>query len=117
AVAPGKRPRSAMSPTLVFDAHGNFLASAGSAGGPAIISYVMKTLVGAIDRPNIVADGQRISGEAGFPPTMLAGMAAHGLAIKPSRFEGSGIQGVLVQPEGGIEGAADPRREGIALGD
>jgi gamma-glutamyltranspeptidase/glutathione hydrolase len=127
AVAAGKRPRSAMSPTLVFDAHGHFLASAGSAGGPAIIAYVMKTLVGAldwhlsmqaaIDLPNVVATGPRTSGEAGFPPAQLAAMADHGLAFRPSRVEGSGIQGVLVQPDGQLEGAADPRREGIALGD
>ena len=127
AVAAGKRPRSAMSPTLVFDAHGHFLASTGSAGGPAIISYVMKTLIGAldwhlsmqaaIDLPNVVASGARIAGEAGFPPALLAGMADHGLDIRASRFEGSGIQGVLVQPDGHYEGAADPRREGTALGD
>lgn len=127
AVAPGKRPRSAMSPTLVFDAQGHFLASAGSAGGPAIIGYVMKTLIGAldwhlsmqaaIDLPNLVASGTRVSADAGFPPELLAGMAAHGLTVTPSRFEGSGIQGVLVQPDGQLEGAADPRREGIALGD
>ncbi len=127
AVAPGKRPRSAMSPTLVFDAQGRFLASTGSAGGPAIIAYVMKTLIGvldwhlsmqaAIDLPNLVATGPRISGEAGFPASLLAGLAAHGLTITPSRFEGSGIQGVLAQPDGSLEGAADPRREGIALGD
>jgi gamma-glutamyltranspeptidase/glutathione hydrolase len=127
AVAPGKRPRSAMSPTLVFDAHGHFLASTGSAGGPAIIAYVMKTLVGAldwhlsmqaaIDLPNVVANGTRVSGEAGFPQSLLVQLASRGLAIAPSRFEGSGIQGVLVDPDGELEGAADPRREGIALGD
>jgi gamma-glutamyltranspeptidase len=44
-------------------------------------------------------------------------MAAHGLDLRASRFEGSGIQGVLVQPDGRYEGAADPRREGMALGD
>jgi len=127
AVAPGKRPRSAMSPTIVLDAHGHFLASAGSAGGPAIISYVMKTLVGAldwhlsmqaaIDLPNVVATGRRVSGETGFSPAQLATMADHGLSFRPSRVEGSGIQGVLVEPDGSLEGAADPRREGIALGD
>jgi gamma-glutamyltranspeptidase / glutathione hydrolase len=116
-----------MSPTLVLDAHGHFLASAGSAGGPAIIAYVMKTLVGAldwhlsmqaaIDLPNLVASGARISGEGGFPATLLAGLAAHGLTLVPSRYEGSGIQGVLVHADGSLEGAPDPRREGLALGD
>ena len=127
AVAAGKRPRSAMSPTLVFDARGHFLASTGSAGGPAIISYVLKTLIGAldwhlsmqaaIDLPNVVANGARLSNEAGFPMAMRAGLAAHGIDISSSRFEASGIQGVLALPQGRFEGAADPRREGIALGD
>ncbi len=127
AVAAGKRPRSAMSPTLVLDARGHFLATTGSAGGPAIISYVVKTLVGvvdwhlsmqaAIDLPNLVADGPRLATDAGFPNAMRAGLAAHGITLTPSMFEGSGIQGVLALPDGRLEGAPDPRREGMALGD
>ena len=49
APAPGKRPLSAMSPTIVFDKDGNFLLSVGSPGGPAIIDYVTQTLVGMLD--------------------------------------------------------------------
>jgi gamma-glutamyltranspeptidase/glutathione hydrolase len=127
AVAAGKRPRSAMSPTLVLDARGHFLATTGSAGGPAIISYVVKTLIGvldwhlsmqaAIDLPNLVADGPRLATEAGFPDAMRAGLASHGIRLTASMFEGSGIQGVLALADGRLEGAADPRREGMALGD
>ena len=45
----GKRPRSSMSPTLVFDRQGKLLMSVGSAGGPAIITDVAKTLVAMLD--------------------------------------------------------------------
>jgi len=49
AVAPGKRPRSSMTPVIVFDEDGDLWAAAGSPGGPAIIGYVVKTLVAMID--------------------------------------------------------------------
>ena len=49
AVAPGKRPRSSMSPTLVFDADGKLFATVGSPGGSRIITYVTKTLIGLLD--------------------------------------------------------------------
>ena len=67
AVAPNKRPRSAMSPAIVLDGQGHFVAAAGSAGGPAIIAYVTKTLIAALDwnmpmrdavaLPNLIAHG------------------------------------------------------------
>ena len=49
APAPGKRPLSAMSPTIVFDKDGKFLLSVGSPGGPAIIDYVAQSLVAMLD--------------------------------------------------------------------
>src|SRR5205085_3360094 len=65
AVAPGKRPRSAMSPAIVLDRQGRFVAALGSPGGPAIVAYDLKALVGlldwklpiqrAIDLPNLIA--------------------------------------------------------------
>ena len=65
APAPNKRPRSSMSPTIVFDDNGEFLFSTGSPGGSSIIAYTAKTIVGildwgmspqeAIDLPNITA--------------------------------------------------------------
>ena len=48
-VEPGKRPRSSMSPTFVFDPQGRLVLSLGSPGGSAIINYVAKTLVGTLD--------------------------------------------------------------------
>ena len=128
AVAPGKRPRSAMCPAIVLDAQGRFVAAAGSAGGPAIISYVMKTLVGALDwhlsmraavsLPNLVAHGANFSGEADkFGPELLAGMNQRGLNVHPGQYEESGLTGVQVLPDGSLDGGADPRREGVVLGD
>jgi gamma-glutamyltranspeptidase / glutathione hydrolase len=128
AVAPGKRPRSAMSPTIVIDGQGRFVAAAGSAGGPAIIAYVLKTLIGALDwhlsmraavsLPNLVAHGANFSGEAGkFGPQLLEAMNAHGLDVHAGQYEESGLTGVQVLADGSLDGGADPRREGVALGD
>src|SRR5580658_1471029 len=126
AVAPGKRPRSAMAPTIVFDSDGHFLAATGSAGGPAIIAYVLKTLIGTLDwhmtmqaaisLPNLVAHGSSFSAEtAKFPPDLLSGMNQRGLNPQPVQYEDSGLQGVLAHADGSFEGGVDPRREGVAL--
>jgi gamma-glutamyltranspeptidase/glutathione hydrolase len=126
AVAPGKRPRSAMAPTIVFDRDGHFLAATGSAGGPAIIAYVLKTLIGVLDwhmtmqaaisLPNLVAHGGSFSAEtAKFPPELLTGMNQRGLNPQPAQYEDSGLQGVLAHADGSYEGGVDPRREGVAL--
>ncbi len=49
AVAPGKRPLSSMSPTIVMDGAGNFELSCGAAGGPKIITTTLQNLVRVID--------------------------------------------------------------------
>jgi gamma-glutamyltranspeptidase / glutathione hydrolase len=126
AVAPGKRPRSAMSPTIVFDRDGHFLAATGSAGGPAILAYVVKTLIGTLDwhmtmqaaisLPNLIAHGANFSAEtAKFAPELLVGMNQRGLNPQPVQYEESGLQGVLAHADGSFEGGADPRREGVAI--
>lgn len=127
AVAPGKRPRSAMSPTIVLDRDGNFVAATGSAGGPAIIAYILKTLIGTLDwhlsmqaaigLPNLVAHGAEFAAEtAQFAPGLLQQLEQHGLNPRPVQYEQSGLTGVLRHADGTLEGAADPRREGVALG-
>ena len=73
AVAPGKRPRSSMTPLILLDAEGQFAGAIGSAGGNSILAYVGKTLVAAVDwglpmqealaQPNLVARGDRPQGE------------------------------------------------------
>jgi len=124
AVAPGKRPRSSMSPVLVLDRDGRVIAALGSPGGSAILGYNAKTLVGllawklpleeAIELPNLIARGRDFFGEASkFPPEVLEGLAARGVEVKPGRGEESGLHGVVLHTGGRLEGAADPRREGV----
>jgi gamma-glutamyltranspeptidase/glutathione hydrolase len=124
AVAPGKRPRSSMSPVVVLDRDGRLIAALGSPGGSAILAYNAKTLVGllawklpmqdAIQLPNLIARGKDFFGEAAkFPPEVLDGLKARGVEVKPGRGEESGLHGVVLHADGRLEGAADPRREGV----
>jgi gamma-glutamyltranspeptidase/glutathione hydrolase len=126
AVAPGKRPRSAMSPVIVLDEDSRFVAALGSPGGPAIISYNLKSLVGlfdwgmplqkAVDMPNMVARGNSFSSEADrYEPGVVEGLVKLGLTIRVGSQENSGVHGIVVR-NGRLEGAADPRREGVAKG-
>jgi gamma-glutamyltranspeptidase/glutathione hydrolase len=125
AVAGGKKPRSSMSPTLVFTRDGDFHAAIGSPGGSSIIGYVSKTLIGvldwnlsmqeAIDMANVVASGPRVRVEgARFPSGAAAVLTARGWQIAPVAGENSGLNGILMTPDGPT-GASDPRREGVAL--
>jgi gamma-glutamyltranspeptidase/glutathione hydrolase len=127
AVAPGKRPRSAMAPAIVLDRQGRLVAAVGSPGGPAIIAYNLKALVAVLDwklpmqdavaLPNLIARGDTYGAEVEkFPPGVVAGLAAKGVILKPGNgAEGSGLHGVEVTPNG-LRGGADPRRDGVAQG-
>jgi len=125
AVAPGKRPRSSMTPVILLGGDGRFAGAIGSAGGSAILAYVAKTLLAAIAwdlpmqqaiaTPNLVARGTSFQGEVGkFPAEVLAGLKARGIDLKPGQGEDSGVHGVLIR-EGRIDGGFDPRREGVVL--
>ncbi len=125
AVAPGKRPRSSMTPVILLDGWGRFAGAVGSAGGNAILAYVGKTLVGAVDwrlpmqqaiaLPNLVARGSSFNGEIDkFPPAVLAGLQARGIALRPGQGEDSGLHGVMIR-NGRFDGGYDPRREGRAI--
>ena len=125
-IEPGKRPRSAMSPTIVYDRAGRVYALAGASGGPPIINYVAKTLLGildweldpqaAIDLPNVGSQNGPTELEAGTPAAALAPKLAalgHQVVVIPHT---SGLQAIVRTRTGWI-GGADPRREGIVLGD
>jgi gamma-glutamyltranspeptidase / glutathione hydrolase len=126
-VQPGKRPRSSMSPTLVFDADtGQLLASAGSPGGAFIIHFTAKTLYGmlhwglntqqAIDLPNFGAMDELLILEKGrFTPATVSALQARGHKVVEAPLP-SGLQAIARTPEGWF-GGADPRREGVVLGD
>jgi gamma-glutamyltranspeptidase/glutathione hydrolase len=126
-VQPGKRPRSSMAPTLVFDrASGRLVASAGSPGGALIIHYTAKTLYGilnwglnaqqAIDLPNFGStNGPTLLEQRRFAPALVQALQARGHEVREMDMT-SGLQAIQRTP-GGFFGGADPRREGVVLGD
>jgi len=125
-VQPGKRPRSSMAPFLVFDEDGKFIAAIGSPGGNSIISYVAQSLVGLLDwnmnileavsMPHVMNrnQGQTVLEDQSTITTLADDLRArgHDVVLKPMT---SGLHGV-VSTSDGYEGAADPRREGVARG-
>lgn len=125
-VEPGKRPRSSMAPTLVFDAFGRLYAVAGSPGGSQIIEFVAKTLVALLDwrmNPQQAADFGNFGSRNG-PTELEAGTEAEGwkaaLEARGHKVQimemTSGTQVIVKTPEGFL-GGADGRREGVAIGD
>ena len=124
AAAPGKRPRSSMSPTLVLDANGRLVMAVGSPGGSRIIGFVTKTLIAAldwslpmqaaIDLPNFLNRNGATEIEAGDGVAALkATLERLGHEVKVMTRE-SGLHGIRVTPAG-LDGGADKRREGMVL--
>jgi gamma-glutamyltranspeptidase/glutathione hydrolase len=124
AVQGGKRPRSSMTPIIVLDHDGHFVAALGSPGGSSILEYNAKTVVGvlawglsmqaAIELPNLIAHGNEFAGELGrFSPELLAGLRDRGIVLDTSHAETSGLHGILRKSDGTYEGGADSRREGV----
>ncbi|WP_297722501.1 gamma-glutamyltransferase family protein [Limnohabitans sp. Rim8] len=126
-VEPGKRPRSAMSPTLVFDkASGQVLMTGGSPGGALIIHYTAKLLVGtlhwqlntqeAINLPNFASlNGPTLLETKRFPALTVNMLKARGHDVLEIDMT-SGLQAIQKTSQGWF-GGADPRKEGIVLGD
>ncbi|HMO74919.1 MAG TPA: gamma-glutamyltransferase family protein [Sphingopyxis sp.] len=125
AIAPGKRPRSSMTPVIILNPDHSLAGAIGSPGGNAILAYVSKALIGAIDwqlpmdraiaLPNLVARGGNFAGEASrFPDDFRAEMAKRGVEVRSGSGEDSGLHGVLIRG-GRFDGGADPRRDGIAV--
>jgi gamma-glutamyltranspeptidase/glutathione hydrolase len=126
-VQPGKRPRSSMAPTLVFDkATGQLAMSGGSPGGSLIIHFTAKTLYGAlnwelspqqaINLPNFGStNGPSLLEENRFPRKTVEALRARGAEVRETTMT-SGLQALTRTPNGWL-GGADPRREGVVLGD
>ncbi|WP_439877806.1 gamma-glutamyltransferase [Pseudomonas prosekii] len=131
-VEPGKRPRSSMAPTLIFDRQsGEFLATLGSPGGSQIIEYVAKSAIGlldwnldpqtAINLPNFGSRNGPTELEQGqFSPALIQALRDKGHAVNEIDMT-SGTQAIVrvkdAQGKSALAGGADPRREGEALGD
>ncbi len=130
-VQAGKRPRSSMAPTLVFDkATGELIMSGGSPGGALIIHFTAKTLYGvlnwgmtpqqAINLPNFASlNGPSILEEKRFPPATVEALRARGAEVREQAMT-SGLQAITKGNAHGTPvwlGGADPRREGIVMGD
>ena len=124
AVGPGKRPRSSMSPTLIFDdASGELAMVTGSPGGNSIPAYVAKSVLGVFDWglsvdeavafPNIIARGPSVRVEVGTDTGqgLADALAGRRYPVQEREGENSGLHVIRVTPEG-LVGAADPRREG-----
>jgi len=123
-VEPGKRPRSSMAPTIVM-AEGRPVLVLGSPGGSRIIPYVSKTLVAmldwgmdaqaAVDLPHLVNRFGTYDLEAGTAAEAQAeALQAMGYATEVRDLT-SGLH-VIDLRGGRLRGGADPRREGVALG-
>ncbi|WP_019577223.1 gamma-glutamyltransferase family protein [Curvibacter lanceolatus] len=135
-VAPGKRPRSTMAPTLVFKgtAPGDFVMATGSPGGGTIIQYVLKTVVGALDwgldaqqatsLVNLGAANSATTNVDGANTSLdltglVSGLKAKGHTVN-NAAQSSGVSTIMrvnVNGQIKLQGGVDPRREGIVLGD
>lgn len=124
-VEAGKRPRSSMAPTIVFGPDGKVFAVLGSPGGTSIILYVVKSLVALLDWQydaqaaaaliNFGSQGSSFQLEIGWRAIGPAfSMIGYGQTIDFALMN-SGTH-IVVRRDGKLEGGADPRREGAALG-
>jgi gamma-glutamyltranspeptidase/glutathione hydrolase len=115
-----------MDPTLVFNKDGGLVYVLGSPGGPAIIFFNLKAILALIDwrldaaqaaaLVNFGSTAEKFLLEPGADwDTLATGLAAMGHDVQRRELT-SGLHIIAVTPEG-LEGGADPRREGVALGD
>jgi len=129
-IAPGKRPRSSMAPTIVFatdgEMRGTVRLAIGSPGGPNIINYVAKALVAMLDwgfdaqaaaaAPNFGSrNGPTLLEKGSFYEAMKEPLEARGHAVEANPLT-SGVHAVERAP-GGWRGGADPRRDGAVKGE
>jgi gamma-glutamyltranspeptidase/glutathione hydrolase len=122
----GKRPRSSMAPTIVLK-NGVPVMALGSPGGSWIIHYVAQALIGmvewgktpaeAVSMGHVAAAGSRVFLEGGtFASGLVDDLTDYGLTPKVRNMN-SGLAVMVLGSDGKWRGAADPRREGVALGE
>jgi gamma-glutamyltranspeptidase/glutathione hydrolase len=128
AIAPGKRPLSSMTPTVVTK-DGELFMVTGSPGGPRIISTVLLTLVNVIDHGMNVQEAvstprfhhqwvpDELFVEPAIPADVVRGLERRGHTVEVSKRNWSAAEAIVVDPETGWHlGGSDPRRDGLALG-
>jgi len=126
-VQPNKRPRSSMTPAMIFAPDGTPLIAYGSPGGATIINSVLNVTLNLIDhkmglqdainapRVSVTSAASSVSIENGFPPATVTGLTALGYSV--STAEIGSVQAVIVDRQTGKQyGGADPRREGTVIG-
>jgi gamma-glutamyltranspeptidase/glutathione hydrolase len=127
-VQPEKRPRSSMSPTMIFAPDGRPLVAYGSPGGATIINSVLNVTLNLIDhrmsiqdainapRLSVTSAASTVSVESGFPQATVDGLRALGYTVSAPADIGA-VQGVVVDLRTGRQyGGADARREGTVIG-
>ncbi|MDP2227027.1 MAG: gamma-glutamyltransferase [Moraxellaceae bacterium] len=123
-VQPGKRPRSAMSPVIVLDENGRPILALGSPGGSRIIGYVLRALVASLDEgmspgevvqlPHVLSRNGATEIDSDLAIGLRESLEARGHTLEPGDMN-SGLA-IIRRQRGRLEGAADPRREGMATG-
>jgi len=125
-VEPGKRPRSSMDPTMVFGEDGDLDFVLGSPGGPGIILFNLKALFALLDWQMDAAEAAALVNFGSTQDVVLLepGEAWDGLAKalaakghEVRRIPMTSGQHIIAVTPAGLEGGADPRREGVAVGD
>jgi len=127
-VAPGKRPLSSMTPTIL-DRDGSLFMVTGSPGGPRIISTTLLTILNVVDwgmdpQAAVAAprfhhqwDPNQLRVEPETSPDVVQALEARGHVVEPSPRHWSAAEVIVVDPESGKHlGGADPRTDGAAVG-
>jgi gamma-glutamyltranspeptidase/glutathione hydrolase len=128
AIAPGKRPLSSMTPTILLRDGKPFMVT-GSPGGPRIISTTLLTILAVVDHGFDAAEAvaaaryhhqwlpDRVSLEPGVPESVAKGLRERGHEVERARAAWSSAQVIVIDPASGrLGGASDPRGDGIAAG-
>lgn len=128
-IAPRKRMLSAMTPTLVLDSEEKLSLVVGAPGGSTIMTTIFQVISNVVDHGMTLAEAvaaprvhhqhlpDRIEIEPGALPSPVVGkLRALGHEVSEGAEFWGDVQAVRVMEDGSLQGAADPRRGGIALG-
>src|SRR5262245_32406938 len=129
AIAPGKRPLSSMTPTILLHGGRPFMVT-GSPGGPRIISTTLLTILAVVDHAANARDAvsaaryhhqwmpDQVSLEPGIPESVAKGLRARGHEVERAKTAWSSAQVIVIDPKTGrMSGGSDPRGDGIAAGE